>query len=64
MVICPECESDLDFEEDEVDEGEVVPCPEFGTDFEVVAIEPLQLSRVDEDVIDDEEEVADEEEEE
>jgi alpha-aminoadipate carrier protein LysW len=63
-VICPECESDLDFEEDEVDEGEVVTCPECGTDFEVVAIEPLQLSRVDDDVIDDEEEVADEEEEE
>ena len=64
MVICPECESDLDFEEDEVDEGEVVSCPECGTDFEVIAIEPLELSRVDEDVIDDEEEVADEEEEE
>ena len=63
-MICPECESDLDFEEDEVDEGEVVTCPECGTDFEVVAIEPLQLSRVDEDVIDEEEEVADEEEEE
>ena len=24
MVYCPECESDLDIEEDEVDEGEVV----------------------------------------
>ena len=64
MVICPECESDLDFEEDEVDEGEVVTCPECGTDFEVVAIEPLELSRVDDDEIDDEEVVADEEEEE
>ncbi len=64
MVICPECESDLDFEEDEVDEGEVVTCPECGTDFEVVAIEPLQLSRVDDDEIDEEEVVADEEEEE
>jgi len=64
MVICPECESDLDFEEDEVDEGEVVSCPECGTDFEVVAIEPLQLSRVEDEGIVDEEEVADEEEEE
>jgi len=64
MVICPECESDLDFEEDEVDEGEVVSCPECGTDFEVVAIEPLQLSRVEDEVIDDAEEVTDEEEEE
>ncbi len=63
MVICPECESDLDIEEDEVDEGEVVSCPECGTDFEVVAVEPLELSRVEDDV-DDEEESADEEEEE
>ena len=64
MVICPECDSDLDIEEDEVDEGEVVSCPECGTDFEVVAIEPLELSRVEEAAIDDEEEVAGEEEEE
>jgi alpha-aminoadipate carrier protein LysW len=63
MVICPECESDLDIEEDEVDEGEVVSCPECGTDFEVVAVEPLELSRVDDEAIDDEE-VSDEEEEE
>jgi alpha-aminoadipate carrier protein LysW len=64
MVICPECESDLDIEEDDVDEGEVVSCPECGTDFEVVAVEPLELSRVDDDAIVDDEEVAEEEEEE
>ena len=58
MVICPECESDLDIEEDEVDEGEVVSCPECGTDFEVVAVDPLELSRVEEE----DEEDADEEE--
>lgn len=60
MVICPECESDLDIEEDEVDEGEVVSCPECGTDFEVVAIEPLELSRVGDEEEDDEEEEEDE----
>jgi len=64
MVICPECESDLDIEEDEVDEGEVVSCPECGSDFEVVAVEPLELSKVDDDVIVDDEEAAEEEEEE
>ena len=64
MVICPECESDLDIEEDEVDEGEVVSCPECGTDFEVVAVEPLELSRVEAEAIDDEVEPAAEEEEE
>jgi alpha-aminoadipate/glutamate carrier protein LysW len=63
MVICPECESDLDIEEDEVDEGEVVSCPECGTDFEVVAVEPLELSRVEDEDADDEE-LAEEEEEE
>ncbi len=64
MVICPECESDLDIEEDEVDEGEVVSCPECGSDFEVVAVEPLELSKVDDDAIVDDEEAAEEEEEE
>ena len=59
MIICPECEADLDIEEDEVDEGEIVSCPECGTDFEVVAVEPLELTRVEE-----EEEEEDEEEEE
>jgi alpha-aminoadipate carrier protein LysW len=57
MVICPECESDLDIEEDEVDEGEVVSCPECGTDFEVVTVEPLELTKVeDEDEEEDDEE--------
>jgi len=48
MVICPECESDLDIEVDDVDEGEIVSCPECGTDFEVVAVDPLELTRVEE----------------
>jgi alpha-aminoadipate/glutamate carrier protein LysW len=61
MVICPECESDLDIEEDEVDEGEVVSCPECGTDFEVVAIDPLELSKVEEKDDDDKDEDAEEE---
>lgn len=46
MVMCPECESDLDIDEDEVDEGEIVSCSECGTDFEVVAVDPLELSRI------------------
>jgi len=61
MVMCPECESDLDIEEDEVDEGEIVSCSECGTDFEVVAVDPLELSRIESE---EEEEEADEEEDE
>lgn len=64
MVMCPECESDLDIEEDEVDEGEVVSCPECGSDFEVVAVEPLELSKVGDDDLDEDEDAAEEEEEE
>jgi alpha-aminoadipate/glutamate carrier protein LysW len=61
MVICPECEGDLDIEEDEVDEGEIVSCPECGTDFEVVAVEPLELTRVEDEDEEDEEEEEEEE---
>ncbi len=60
MVLCPECESDLDIEEDELDEGEIVSCMECGADFEVVGTDPLELSKV---VDEDEEEEADEDEE-
>jgi len=58
MVHCPECETNLDFEEDEVEEGEIVSCPECGTDFEVITVSPLELRAVDEDKYeeDDEEE--------
>jgi alpha-aminoadipate carrier protein LysW len=48
MVLCPECESDLDVEEDELDEGEILSCTECGSDFEVVGVEPLELSKVSE----------------
>ena len=64
MVICPECENDLDIEEDEVDEGEVVSCKECGSDFEVVAVEPLELTRIEDDEADDEEEEEEKDEEE
>jgi alpha-aminoadipate carrier protein LysW len=63
MVLCPECESDLDVEEDELDEGEILSCTECGSDFEVVGIEPLELAKVSEEDGDvDEENVKDPEE--
>lgn len=48
MVLCPECENNLDLDEDEVDEGEVVSCPECGTDFEVVTVSPIELKPMEE----------------
>jgi alpha-aminoadipate/glutamate carrier protein LysW len=56
MVLCPECENNLDIEEDDVDEGEVISCPECGTDFEVVTTTPLELKAVEEGYEEDDEE--------
>lgn len=64
MTACPECENNLDIEVDEVEEGDVVTCDECGTEFEIVGVEPLELSRVDEDYDEDDEFFNEEEEDE
>ena len=64
MISCPECESKLDLDEDEIDEGEVVSCVECGTDFEVVTANPLELKPVGEGYEDDVDEGEKEEEDE
>ncbi len=63
MVLCPECDTDLDIEEDDMEEGDVVSCSECGSDFEVVTINPLELNKVEEEEDDDEDEEEDEEDE-
>jgi alpha-aminoadipate carrier protein LysW len=63
MPSCPECDSDLDIELDEVEEGDVVACEECGTEFEVVGVEPLELARVEEDLDEEEDELYEEDEE-
>lgn len=63
MPNCPECENELDIELDEVEEGDVVTCEECGTEYEVVGVDPLELTRV-EDEFDEEDELYEEEEEE
>jgi alpha-aminoadipate carrier protein LysW len=62
MPNCPECDSGLDIELDEVEEGDVVTCDECGTEYEVVGIEPLELARVDSELDEDEDELFEEEE--
>lgn len=64
MPICPECENDLDVEVDELEEGDVVACDECGSEYEVVGVDPLELTKVDEGYEDEEEPVEEEEEEE
>ena len=64
MPSCPECENELEVELDEVEEGDVVACEECGTEYEVVGVEPLELAKVDGDLVEDDEPFEEEEEEE
>jgi len=62
MILCPECENELDLDEDELDEGDVVSCDECGSEFEVVTTEPLDLAKISDE--EDEEEESDDDEDE
>ena len=63
MASCPECDTALDIELDEVEEGDMIACEECGTEYEVVGVEPLELARVEEG-IEEEEDLLQEDEEE
>ncbi len=56
MPTCPECEAMVDVDEDEVEEGEVVSCPECGVELEVISTNPLELNLLDEENEDEEDE--------
>ena len=64
MTSCPECENNLDIDVEEVEEGDVVSCDECGTEYEVVGVEPLELSKVEEGIEDEDDFVEEDEEEE
>lgn len=63
MPSCPECENELDIDVDEVEEGDIVTCEECGTEYEVVGVEPLELTRIDEESDDEYDEEEEDEEE-
>jgi alpha-aminoadipate/glutamate carrier protein LysW len=44
VVRCPECGGVLDLEEDEVEEGEILSCPECEVELEVVGVSPVQVN--------------------
>jgi endogenous inhibitor of DNA gyrase (YacG/DUF329 family) len=45
QVVCPECQNDLDVQEDDILEGEMIGCPNCGQAFEVMT-NPFELRRV------------------
>ena len=67
MAHCPECEALMDIEEDELEEGQEVICPECGVELEVINANPLELRLMEEEeeeLEDEDEDLLDEEEEE
>jgi len=63
-VKCPMCDSAIDVEEEDLDEGDVLSCDECGATLSVVSVDPLELESADEEDEDEEDFDYDEEEEE
>jgi alpha-aminoadipate carrier protein LysW len=59
MTICPQCESDLDIDEETIEEGEIVTCLECDSRYEIVSAEPLELSQLEEEDEDEEDDLDD-----
>jgi alpha-aminoadipate carrier protein LysW len=70
VVKCPDCATNIDLDEDEVEEGEILSCPECEVELEVVQTHPIRLNSLaeeddedeDEDFLDEDEDLEDEEE--
>ncbi len=62
-MLCPECDNALDIDADDVEEGDSVTCDECGTEYEIVATDPLELARADEEIDEDEPAMSEDEEE-
>jgi len=62
VVRCPECGGVLDLEEDEVEEGEILSCPECEVELEVVSTSPVQVNALSDEDDDSEEEESEDEE--
>ncbi|MGO9641619.1 MAG: hypothetical protein ACLP1Y_09980 [Candidatus Acidiferrales bacterium] len=56
MVRCPKCATEIDLDEDEVEEGELLNCAECDAELEVVQTHPVRLNLISEDDDDDDEE--------
>ncbi len=56
MVRCPKCAVEIDVDEDEVEEGEILNCPECEAELEIVQIHPVRLNVISDDDEDEDEE--------
>ncbi len=46
MAVCPDCETAIDVDQDDIEEGQKLECPECGAELEIVNTNPLELDLV------------------
>jgi alpha-aminoadipate/glutamate carrier protein LysW len=56
MAICPECDAEIEVDEYDVDKGDLLSCPECGSNLEVTGIAPIELDVAGEDDDDEDDE--------
>ena len=44
MAQCPECEAIINVDADDVEEGEVLTCPDCSADLEIISTDPLEFN--------------------
>ena len=59
MATCPECDAEIEVDEFDVDKGDLISCPDCGSNLEVTSITPVELEAVDEDDDEDEDDEID-----
>jgi len=55
MVNCPKCDTVIDLDEDELDEGDTLTCEECGAELSVSSLDPLELELAEEEEDEEEE---------
>ena len=49
MATCPECDAEIEVDEFDVDKGDLISCPDCGSNLEVTSTSPLELEPADDD---------------
>ncbi len=54
MATCPECDAEIEVDEFDVDKGDLISCPDCGSNLEVIGLAPVELEMADDEDDDDE----------
>jgi len=54
MATCPECDAEIEVGAFDVDKGDLISCPDCGSNLEVIGLAPVELEMADDEDDDDE----------